>query len=1015
MAKKEKNLAIALYNAVARYPERTALTEFVENKKPVNFSYRQLQASAKKIAGYLKENTSENSKIILAVSPGFDFLSHFLGCIYAGRIIAPCFEPKSSTTSERFENIVKTFCPELIIISSAIEKNPDNVANLTTVEKISNSKSVEFNPFEKTENVLNPTTIVQFTSGSTSEPKGVALQDINIISNVSAIIKHAEFIPEVQRTIVTWLPPYHDLGLFSHVLASIMISGHLVVLKPIDFIRNPLNWLEVLSNFKADYTTAPNTAFDMCVKRINSDKIKNLDLSNLQIIANAAEPIFAKTLHSFINLLKPCGLRAKSLMSAYGLAEATALVTASDLTSEIVITSFNEKRLKSSNQAILCSDSGNIELVSLGKPIPAITLTIRDHKTGKKLPEGYVGEVCLKGQTIALEYFNNKKKTEEAFKNDYLKTGDLGFLFREELYVIGRLKDLIIVNGQNYFPQDIEHMVIQYLEKDYAVIIQDFYTNQIILFFERPRKIKANYLEPLCEDISKSIFDKYDLKIDKVLVLKPGQIPITSSGKVQRQKTLDLFKAEKLALIYEYSPNLVLDELSKEEFVKIFYNFTKAKISQIDANTKISDLMLDSLSILNLELLLEQKFKLSLNLETIPETVDELYQSLVNDKQTNQVLCSPRKNFVEVEHAIKSELWSEISSKYDQFINMSGLLNDNPEHIITLAQKIALFSDEPASIIFSQAREILKNQTEKNWFWYLPNNQTKLRYWQKNLKLEYECLSKIICSIPKGSIIVMSHMHGWEWLLENIFMCADDLQQNLIFIADRREIGPLLQKSYKYHAISSIDDFENKILDVNDNQISVKLTQQINAGRTLVALPDTILAETKLQNNLKLKLLKGEISIAKGIFTVAIEKNLSLFHLQYRFERSTLHLKLTHLNKKPKGCSEIKMAKMFVSDIANNHLHWAQWALIGVDPVTLSRKRYGANPAKNANFFDKNEVFFVPAGELIYLCSLRNSRSIEMTKNDFLNLKRHKKRSLRTLALKYPMLSDFFNLELHNE
>ncbi|WP_420548083.1 non-ribosomal peptide synthetase [Curvivirga sp.] len=991
--------------ALQRYPDRIAVTEY-RKKGGKSYTYEELENEAQLVSHFLQTQTGRDDKILLTVSPGFSFLSFLIGCFYADRLVAPCFEPGSKRTVNRFLSIVNGFEPDLIIADKANPIFGEVKISSLMVDQIRNSFQA-LPPIM--EHVVSQDddrpVLVQFTSGSTSDPKGVLLSQQNILSNLNSINDHLNFTHDVQRITVTWLPPYHDLGLFSHLLSGLSIAGHLVILKPIDFIRNPKNWLQALSDYKADYTSAPDFAFRACVKRVGTGDLDGLDFSNLKAIVNAAEPIHPETLAEFQELLGAFGLGEGVLMPAYGLAEATVMVSATPLGLGPQIKSVDREILRRENRVVYSEDNNIQKVISLGKAVPDLELFVCDPLSGQILKDREVGEIYLKGAPIASGYYQNVEATTASFKDGILKTGDMGFVDAGFLYLTGRTKDLIIVNGENYHPQDIEQEVYAFLSMEKVIAVQN-QAGEIILLLEQPRRSNETDLVDLCRQINQIVMSNIGLSLDLIIVVKTGTLPLTSSGKVQRQKALSQLNDQQLSIVSQFAHHQSNSAgMSANKFIQLLSEFVDTSTSVIDLTTSLKDLSFDSLAFLQLDLRLEKTFQMALDLAELPETVADLYQRLVPFKSFSHNLGKNEELLVrDVSQSVPSD-WKNLHEGFHRFLNDSGLLYDSSEQIIQLAQKLSLYLPGPASRILEDAKRIHSNQIQTGWYWYLPAIQEKLRYWQTHFYADYNHLKQVLTRLPSASILVLAHMHGWEWILENILLIAHEENSNVLLLGDYREIEVLLRKGHNYRRREISDYLDQIILDVNDSQLSIKLLQAVQDNKTIIALPDTILSKDQLHYRLNVGFLEAKISLAAGIFMLAEEKKLSVYHLDYVFNATELNMDVIQLQG-----SVLEMGVTYADRIAQHYQDWAQWSILPTDLIAgAGMSVRSLNP--DDSFLDQYGVIKIRSGEYVYLSSLVTGRSVEIYDQDFELLMEKQLDSIEILSKNYPLIESLFKLE----
>ena len=407
----------------------------------------------------------------------------------------------------------------------------------------------------------NNLAFLQYTSGSTASPKGVMIAHSNLVQNLAAIYQYFEHSPHTH--VVSWLPMYHDMGLIGTILQPLYGGFRATLMSPLMFLQRPLRWLEAISRYKGTSSGAPNFAYDFCVRKIKPEQITNLDLSSWDVAFNGAEPINHQTLEQFASLFKPYGFRPEAFYPCYGMAEATLMVSGGKKTTPVVIKKVQTTALEQ-NKIVIANDRDKEckIIVSCGHTIPNQKIKIVNPETLTECSEREIGEIWVSGPSVARGYWHQLELSKQTFGNyvadtkegPFLRTGDLGFLSEEELFITGRLTDLIIINGSNYYPHDLEWVVEQShpqirsgFTAAFSVDIEGKENLVMMAEIERyygKNRLKANnnggknsHLDEseLIQAIKRAVFKNYDLEVYAVKLLKPGTIPKTSSGKIQRQ------------------------------------------------------------------------------------------------------------------------------------------------------------------------------------------------------------------------------------------------------------------------------------------------------------------------------------------------------------------------------------------------------------------------------------------------------------------------------------------------
>jgi acyl-CoA synthetase (AMP-forming)/AMP-acid ligase II len=407
---------------------------------------------------------------------------------------------------------------------------------------------------------------IQFSSGTTRAPKPVALSHRQILANVRAIgdviLKAHPESGVLRHVAASWLPLYHDMGLVGGVLTSLFHGRDLVLIPPELFIARPALWLRAISRHRATISPAPNFAYALCAQRIRDDELVGVDLSSWLVAMNGAEPVTPRVLERFVERFGCYGLRAEALTPVYGLAEATLAVTFSELKTRFAIRRFDERELSENGRAI--ESAGGTPIVSLGRPLPGFAIEIRDDARAA-LGEGRVGRVHVSGPSLMSGYDGLAAETAETLQRGWLDSGDVGFLWRGELHLYGRAKDLIVVRGRKHAPQDIEHALSELPGvragccAAVGALGDEGAGEELWVFVERARAARARDAA-LADAVRRRTLEHSGLRAARVLVLAPGTLPRTSSGKIRRGETLRLYRAGALTAPARVSlPRLALE------------------------------------------------------------------------------------------------------------------------------------------------------------------------------------------------------------------------------------------------------------------------------------------------------------------------------------------------------------------------------------------------------------------------------------------------------------------------
>ncbi|HAC66267.1 MAG TPA: AMP-binding protein, partial [Cyanothece sp. UBA12306] len=468
--KTSDSLVDILRQRTQNHPERQAYI-FLQNgeTESASLTYGELDRQARAIGAYLQYWPGE--RILLLYPSGLEFITAFFGCLYAGVVAVPVYPPRRNQKLSRLLSIVDNAQAKVALTTTSILTDIKNrwqeEAELTQLKWIA-TDTIKANGQDFVPQSVKPDSLafLQYTSGSTGTPKGVMVTHGNIIHN-QQLIQQA-FGHSEQSIGVSWLPLFHDMGLIGHVLQPIYAGSVNILMPPLAFMMKPIRWLKAISKYRATTSGGPNFAYDLCIsdKKIKPEQLANLDLSSWDLAYSGAEPIRAKTLKEFANKFAPCGFNYSAFYPCYGMAETTLLATGGVKALKPVIRGVKATVLER-NSVVESEISwpGSRELVGCGRPYrlgKKVAIVNTDSLTRCK--QGEIGEIWVSGQSIAAGYWNRPQATQETFQayvadteeGPFLRTGDLGFKLNGELFVTGRVKDLIIIRGQNYYPQDIE-------------------------------------------------------------------------------------------------------------------------------------------------------------------------------------------------------------------------------------------------------------------------------------------------------------------------------------------------------------------------------------------------------------------------------------------------------------------------------------------------------------------------------------------------------------------------------
>jgi acyl-CoA synthetase (AMP-forming)/AMP-acid ligase II len=517
-------------------------------------TFRDLDRRAGMVAARLAQRGQAGDRALLLFGPGLDFIIAYFGCLRAGIIPVPMMLPRRNSSFDSSASILADCTPRFAMTNGHLSsRRPD------LIERFRSSEMQWLIVDEPSDHSIGPDrafpspgpediAFLQYTSGSTSDPKGVMVTHGNLIENLEMI--RLTLGNTRGSTYASWVPLYHDMGLILNVLQSLYLGALCVLLAPVTFIQRPLTWLRVIHDYRAEVAGAPNFAFDLCAQRFRADQVKGLDLSCWKLAFNAAEPVRADTIARFAATFAPYGFEPRAMYPLYGMAEATLLISSARRGSGPVIRTVSLKGFRRHQIAAADGNDDAHHVVGCGRNIIGQHLAIVDPQTRRRLEAERIGEVWVGGPHVCKGYWRNCEATKSTFQariegeddRSWLRTGDLGFTDEAgELFITGRIKDVIIVRGINYYPQDIENTVYDShpaLRRHCGAAFSVFTENneeKVVLVQEVERTHRRNMeIEEIVGCIREAVANEHEITLDSIVLIRPGSIPKTTSGKIQR-------------------------------------------------------------------------------------------------------------------------------------------------------------------------------------------------------------------------------------------------------------------------------------------------------------------------------------------------------------------------------------------------------------------------------------------------------------------------------------------------
>ncbi|HLO87423.1 MAG TPA: condensation domain-containing protein [Nostocaceae cyanobacterium] len=728
--------------------EAEAFTFLEDGEKAVaTLTYQELDWQSRAIASQLQALQLTGERALLLYPPGLDYLVAFFGCLYAGVVAVPAYPPRNHRNTPRIQAILKDAAAAIILTTSAVlpqiqslltaSADIQNLQWLTT----DNINFIQANDWQKP--VITPDTLafLQYTSGSTGIPKGVMLTHGNLLHNAAMTYICMEHSPNSK--FITWLPVYHDMGLIGGVLQPLYGGFPCKMMSPVAFLQQPFRWLQAISDYRGTTSGAPNFAYDLCVEKITAEQRAQLDLSSWDVAFNGAEPVRQKTLERFSETFAECGFRPQAFYPCYGMAEAT-LMIAGTTKSALATTIKVEKTGLEQNQVIETIDDNSITLVGCDLPLPEQQIVITHPDNLTLCQEDEVGEIWVSSPSVGHGYWHRQEETQVTFQaylkdkkaGTFLRTGDLGFLHNGQLFITGRAKDLIIIRGRNLYPQDIEitaensHPALR-LSGCAAFATEVENEEKLVIIQELEFRAKPDF-EEVVAAIRQAVSQEFAVQVYAVVLIKPGSLPKTSSGKVQRRTTKAQFLSGTLNVIYSsIFGHVNLGEPQPEDITsylqKLVAQVLSVPLKQVNIDQPLSSLGIDSLQAFDLKNRLQQDLGVSL------PAVDLFTANIV--QLVEQIQKADKENISQLQPISRDENLP-LGLAQERLWFLEQLESGNPFYNVGIAIKLSGKVD--AIILEKSLNEIIKrHESLRTTFVAVDGKPVKVIHESLELKLSH--------------------------------------------------------------------------------------------------------------------------------------------------------------------------------------------------------------------------------------------------------------------------------------
>lgn len=576
-----QNLNELLFHQANIYKNKKAYIYLADGETTEQcITYSDLLIYSNSIASLLLEHCKDRDRVLIFLPPSLEYIISFYGCLIAGLIPVPLYPPETRSHS-RLINVIKDSGAKVAITDKITKNRYINKENINKNDEAENLiRSIKLIDIDINELLSAPIVFksiksddiafLQYTSGSTSQPKGVMVTHKNLLVNSSLIKKY--FNHNDNECQVSWLPPYHDMGLIGDIIQTLFSGMTMVFMSPMSFLKKPIRWLKAITKYSyiGEITSgAPNFAYDWCCKLYDESFLEELDLSKWKVAYNGSEPVKYSTITNFIDKFSKCGFKAEAMCPVYGLAENTLMVSPPDFKNKPFVIWVDRRKFNNGIIEVKNQENNNESLmpcIGCGPLVNEEEIEIKIVNTSNYsiCKDGEIGEIWLAGESVTKGYWNKEVETEKTFKahlskdenKNYLRTGDSGFIYNGQIFIAGRIKEIIIIHGENYYPQDIE----EYVEKSsdqirqgcgaaIGVKINDEEEKLVIVYELKKRQYSELELKNIKEAINKTLFQIFGFTPYDIVFIQPSTFPKTSSGKLQRNYCKELYLNKKLQTI----------------------------------------------------------------------------------------------------------------------------------------------------------------------------------------------------------------------------------------------------------------------------------------------------------------------------------------------------------------------------------------------------------------------------------------------------------------------------------
>lgn len=993
-----------LYDHCKNKPKDTAFFIPDNSHQLQAITYEQLYEQATIIANWLlTRNVEKGDRVLLIYPHGIDFIFAFFACLEIGAIAVPSMPPRGPAGKMKFKKIVEDCRPKAI---------------LPVASELTNVKII---PGKKSEVFLDDVAMLQYTSGSTGDPKGVMITHRNLLSNLDFI---KDFTPRSQNRLgISWLPLFHDMGLIGGILNPIHQGYPCILMSPLAFLKNPLKWLQLISEYKATGTPIPPFALQYCLDKIKPEDCQELDLRSLNCIMLGSEPIHPEVLNQFSSRFMAHGFNPNAYFPCYGLAEATLLVTCKMREKPHRNLSVNKGYL-SKNTIEICQNENTLAMSIMSCGQPAQEIAIIDPETHQRVPGNKIGEIWVTGPSVAKGYWEKNSSENNPFKakiksepqTEYFRTGDLGFLYQGELYITGRLKDLIIIRGENYYPHDIEYTAYSSCGKIKpngvaAISRLENGVEKFTLLCELDDQADHEEYPRIIQKIRGAISYAYGIVPDEILLVATKSLPKTSSGKLRRSSIFTLLDSSYITIFHRFA-NLKSDiplqeniknieNLSDEEILRALHSlleevFPGKCLAPPKMLDPVENLGLSSIEFMELIYAIEKTFNRNLGISELLEahfisdlvTLVKSSDSKIIQNQSDSISHTKTPYFISKR---LTEFFCKVGMrlKYHLFLSARQIIKSHPSQFIKLVMNLEPFF--PYSL--KERKKIAKKSLwlSKIHYSLTPDLNHQQKYYSPKKYFPYSVaiLDYFFRHCEKPCLMINFHTSGWNRifpLLLAVLKMNTTLEISIIG-GSRNAFFPSLQKEFEFHEglkwdvhpISKrIHYFENR-----QKNLSFQLLKAIKEKHIIFSLIDPIQNLKNITRPAIVPIFDHQFILPSGLFDWAERYKIPVHPIEFDpisyFNPLKIHpAQIAGLSGKIKPLLDFIQKKPYL---------WALWwndELKALCPPIKSR----SVPEASGRIINKNFHLCIELSHYVLIYNWINRRIVQLPRKVFALLRK---------------------------